>query len=117
MQIDNSQFTMYMRCPKMWWERYEAKYAAEALSINSRRGSGTSSNAPPVVAAPAATGELPAVVGTLGQAGEFPIFQPGGTLQGIELDEPSEGRDFGTRFHQLLHERRLRQLGVPALPA
>lgn len=32
--------------------------------------------------------------------------------RGIELDEPSEGRDFGTRFHQLLHERRCRQLAL-----
>jgi len=32
--------------------------------------------------------------------------------RGIELDEPSEGRDFGTRMHQLLHERRCRQLGI-----
>src|SRR6266852_5105263 len=82
---------MYAKCPKMYWERYEA----DQKDVQ-RPGDGAGPQE---------------VSGGPKQDAVGPLVVLGQSAKGIELDEPSEGRDFGTRMHQLLHERRLRGMG------
>lgn len=65
MDIDNSAFVTFQRCPLKYFERYEVKNDDVDGSC------------------------------------------------GLELDQPVPDRDFGTRFHQLLHEYRAQLLGSP----
>lgn len=107
MRLDNSGFSAYMRCPKLYFERYEAidflggKQDGLALgeSAGNLRGDDSIRAGAPAADGGSGVPNLPAVL------------QPG-----IELDEPSEGRDFGTRMHELLHRRRLLLLQHGALP-
>lgn len=151
MLIDNSIFSIYSKCPLMYFERYEVDNR-DVQEQRNRRGlqglsgesDGETATAPGVVSMalrralptpelgqsspghqsdfgaiqPALPGESSGASDEFGgPAGAFVIFNngpgPGGPgHQGIELDEPSEGLDFGTRMHQLLHIRRCRELGA-----
>lgn len=95
MQLDNTIFSIYSKCPKMYFERYEADNSALQTAIPMGK-TGESSN----------DGNGPSSL--------LPILHAATSSGGIELDQPAEGRDFGTRMHQLLHERRLVRLGLRA---
>lgn len=102
-RLDNSAFTLYMKCPKMYYERYEAPNAElqgvqdaaglrgvrpphEEVSPEGVHGAQTGVHAELLPTAPASTG--------------------------LELASRSrDGLDFGTRFHELAHARRLVLLG------
>lgn len=105
MLIDNTMYSMYSKCGKMYFERYE---------VDNRDVQGQEDRT--IVSAIQGTdGQSLPVKGDL-LALELPGHES--DSRGIELDQSSEGRDFGSRFHQLLHERRCRQLGYPlSLPA
>ena len=103
MRIDNTAFTMYMKCPRMYYERYEADEILQAVpQTDTNRGPGPT---PPegnaldkhIDVRPESVGEARFVHAARPAAGS-----------GIELAGPKPDRDFGTRFHQLVELRRLR---------
>jgi hypothetical protein len=107
MRLDNSAFSMYMKCPLLYKEKYEATDFVERASkdVSGGDNGGGDGGASPVASA------IREPVFSL------PVIQPG-----IELIKEREGLDFGTRFHQLLHERRRLLLcqhpvGEPPKPA
>jgi hypothetical protein len=93
MRLDNSAFTLYMLCPKMYYERYEAD-VREVRDRPQVRSENASSSA-----------------GVAEEPTEVPVV-----LRGIELASRSrDGLDFGTRFHQLADHARLRKMGQDAV--
>lgn len=92
MNLDNSAFTLYMRCPKMYFERYEAD-GTELVKLQGLY----------VTKGSERTGE------TVKEAG---AVRP--AVHGIELAARSrDGLDFGTRFHALADNARRIGLGHP----
>ena len=91
MRIDNSMYSLYCKCPLAYFERYHGLLQQNSTGNPSRES------------------EVHAGEGSRN------IQQ---SASGIELAAPSESLDFGTRFHQLLHLRRLRLCGdqQPVLP-
>ena len=97
MKIDGTMFGMYAKCGLLYYERYEAPQS-DVQGRENRNG----------LVQIQGLGEGSAVSPLLvGLAGA-----PATDAKGIELDEPSPGRDFGSRMHQLLHERRCQRLGI-----
>lgn len=77
MIIDNTAFTMYMRCPKMFFERYEGALDAEMPRLRSL---------------------------DVGRE-DLPILQSSRGIE--LRDETHDSREFGKRFHKLVEHRRL----------
>jgi hypothetical protein len=89
-RIDNSMFSAYMKCGQLYFERYEAPND-ELVQIQKGLALGGSGNEDHSASNPAS--------------------------KGIQLIRESEAIGFGTRMHQLLHERRLVRLGLqPSRP-
>jgi hypothetical protein len=105
MRLDNSQFAAYMKCPQFWYEHYEA----DNSDVQRSRDRESLYQIQPAAEGGTANGPVGVVLAN--DADHNHRFAE----RGIELDEPAEGRDFGTRLHQLLHERRLRGLGFRAV--
>lgn len=107
MRLDNSAFSLYMSCPQKYYERYEAPQD-DVQRPQDGPGlvqiSGTAQTDP--------VSQLPVAVRVASGDQNGSGGQPN---RGIELDESREGLNFGTRMHQLLHERRLRRLGQPVV--
>ena len=92
MRLDNSAFSAYMRCPKLYYERYEA---ADFLGVHR----GLLSNV-------ARTGGVP----TDAEPPDGPLVR----TPGLQLRADRAGLQFGTRFHQLSELEHRRLLGLPA---
>lgn len=87
MKLDNSAFSAYMKCPRLYFERYEAQdFISNAPGSSSR---------PDGPAVPEATA--------------LPILRPG-----LQLRADRAGLQFGTRFHQLSECAHRQLLGLPA---
>jgi PD-(D/E)XK nuclease superfamily len=91
LKIDNTMFSMYAKCPSLYFERYEA----DASLLCGVPESPLERRQTDLLA-------LPEI-----------LNNNNGPRQGlgIELARESPSRDFGTRMHQLLHERRLDRMG------
>lgn len=99
---------MYSKCPRLYWERYEATdFLGTPTPV--RAGGAPSPEAPPD-SGPSAAGPMHSSDGR--GTSNLQILDQPITGPGIELDKASEGLAFGSRMHQLLHERRCRQLGL-----
>jgi hypothetical protein len=104
-RIDNSAFTLYMKCPRMYFERYEA----DATSLQYERL--REPNVPDeVLGVPSKSTPAVAHDGLL-------KIHPSSAGRGIELASRSrDGLDFGTRFHSLADNARRNVLGLQLAP-
>jgi len=92
----------------MYFERYEAADFVHQTATTQETGS-SKLEAP----GPAGGNDSGGATGISG----LPILgQPQSTGPGLELDQPAEGRDFGSRMHQLLDERRRGLMGQAVSP-
>lgn len=92
MRLDNSAFSAYMKCPKLYWEKYEARdFLSDSLLSDVAVG--------PYVRGGNSLSELVQITGAL-SGGET---RPDGGIvgPGLQLRADRSSLQFGTRFHQL----------------
>jgi PD-(D/E)XK nuclease superfamily len=107
MRIDNTAFSLYMRCPKLYLERYEAK---DFLGLPELRHADVPRAPEAGATAALRPGDHDSSDGGH-SAGQLPsILQPG--IERIPDPTGSTGRAFGKRFHELLENRHRAQLGL-----
>jgi hypothetical protein len=107
-RIDNTAFSLYMRCPKLYLERYEAK---DFLGQPDIRRAGVPAGVEESTAKAEDVKQAAGLLSVLHNGSDAPTVQHTG-IERKPDDSSSTGRAFGKRFHELLENRHRVQLGL-----